>query len=123
MNTINIDELLERCMGMHSIMESVLTQFHDLGENMLTNIEKHMDAGCWEELSRAAHSLKGASGSISAAALYATAAQMEAHARNADAEACRELRPTLRREMELCLRDIPMVLQDSRVESASQPEE
>lgn len=123
MSVINSEELLERCMGMHSIMESVLAQFQELGEEMLAEIEKQLDAGCWEEAARAAHSLKGASGSISATALHAVAAEMESHARNADDEACRETRPALRREMENCLRDIPVILQNCQVESASSSEE
>jgi HPt (histidine-containing phosphotransfer) domain-containing protein len=114
MSVINTEELLERCMGMASIMESVLAQFHDMGEDMLKDIERQLDAGCWEEAARAAHSLKGASGSISATALNAKAAEMELHARNADDNACRELRPALRREMERCLSEIPTILENCK---------
>lgn len=123
MCVINTEELLERCMGMSSIMESVLAQFHTLGEDMLTDIEKPIEAGCWEDAARAAHSLKGASGSISAAALHTTAARMEVHARNADAEACRELFPTLRQEMERCLADIPAILQDCKAQAGCSSDE
>jgi len=123
MCVINTEELLERCMGMSSIMESVLAQFHTLGEEMLAEVEKQVNACKWEDAARAAHSLKGASGSISAAVLHTTAARMEAHARNADAEACRELFPALRQEMERCLADIPAILRDCKAQAGCSSDE
>ncbi|MBN1941680.1 MAG: Hpt domain-containing protein [Phycisphaerae bacterium] len=115
MNAINVEELLERCMGVHSIMETVLAEFRDLGEEMLRNIETRLDEGAWRKASEAAHSLKGASGNISAESLHALAAKMEICAEKADAEACNELRQVLRREMELCLHDISEILNDCPV--------
>ena len=117
MCVINTEELLERCMGMHSIMESVLAQFLSLGKDMLADIEKQFEAGCWDDAARAAHSLKGASGSISAAALHAKAAEMETFARKADIQACRELLPALHQEMERCLNDIPAILQECKTQT------
>ncbi len=105
-------------MGMHSIMESVLEQFYTLGEEMLTDILKNVEAGRWEDAARAAHSLKGASGSISASALYTTAAKMETHAREADVSACLNLFPTLKEDMEHCLQAIPPIIEECKAQAA-----
>lgn len=107
MSAINLEELRDRCMGIQEIMDTVLAQFRDSAEEMLTDIEKPLDAGCWDVATRAAHSLKGAAGNIAAEALRAAAAEMEAAAKRADAEACNRLRSVLRQEMERCLREVP----------------
>lgn len=122
MSAINRTTLLERCMGMPSILEGVLTQFHDLGKEMIENVETQIDAHHWENVVRSAHSLKGAAGSISADALQKAAAEMEANARNADADACNILRPVLRREMERCLEEIPEIVRENPVSVSSQTE-
>ncbi|MBN1556173.1 MAG: Hpt domain-containing protein [Phycisphaerae bacterium] len=115
MSSINVNELLERCLGIHSIMDSVLTQFRESGEEMLVKIEQQLDLGDWEEATRAAHSLKGAAGNIAAGALRALAADMETRARDNDAEACKDLRQGLRDEMNHCLDEITEFLKECNV--------
>jgi len=109
--TVDAEQLLQRCMGQVAIVERVLAQFGESAEDMLLQVEMGLERGDWEEVSRAAHSLKGAAAGISDESLRAAAARVEALARQRQAKACREdALPALRDELRLCLESIPAVV-------------
>jgi len=74
---VNYDDLLRRCMGKREIADRVLQRFVETAPETLEQIERALATDQFELASRGAHTLKGASASISAADVSAAAASLE----------------------------------------------
>jgi HPt (histidine-containing phosphotransfer) domain-containing protein len=74
---IEVDALLERCMGDVDIVRSILGEFETQAVAEREQIQRCAASGDCKELTRVAHSLKGASGVLSANVLSGIAAKLE----------------------------------------------
>jgi PAS domain S-box-containing protein len=83
---LQVDSLLERCLGDVELAARVLRMFSDNLPQLRTKIDVAHAAGDRDALSRAAHALKGTAGDISAFPLWEVAAQLEQRARSGDTD-------------------------------------
>jgi Amt family ammonium transporter len=104
---LNIEALMELCMGNTGVAVTVLDEFEaqisgDL-EKIQSSISKH-DA---KETAAVAHGLKGAAGMLHAEAIYRTAAELEKRSRATDVANLSQLLESLSHEIERCLAYLP----------------
>ena len=74
---VNLEELLERCMGNLDLVERVLQKFQETFPQELAKLESALEIGNAEQLAHVVHRVKGISASISAAGLQRAAAELE----------------------------------------------
>jgi signal transduction histidine kinase/CheY-like chemotaxis protein/HPt (histidine-containing phosphotransfer) domain-containing protein len=74
---LDIDALLDRCMGNAQTARSILELFESEAVSDLEAIKQHVESGDCEATARVAHTLKGASGILSADALSDIAFKLE----------------------------------------------
>ena len=121
-NPIQVDSLLERCLGDVNLCRRVLRMFADGLPQHQRKIENAAAAADMEALTRAAHALKGSAGDVSAFPLWEAAAELEQLSRNAQHGAipasCRRLNAELRR----VLQAVPSRLDELAVRSADTAE-
>lgn len=75
--TIDIDGALERCAGSNSVLAMVFEEFCRSNENLLQELQVCYESNDHENLSRQAHSLKGAAANIGADILASLACELE----------------------------------------------
>ena len=90
-----LQNLVELDDGGHTLLEEMLEIFRDDTSRRLSDIVTAADKGDAEELSRAAHALKGGAGALGAKALRYLAADLEALGRDGSAEAGPDLEARL----------------------------
>ena len=74
---IDLDGLLERCMGNLDFVERVLQKFQEWFPQELAELERALKLEDAEQLGRTAHRIRGNSANISAAGLEHAAAEIE----------------------------------------------
>jgi CheY-like chemotaxis protein/HPt (histidine-containing phosphotransfer) domain-containing protein len=74
---IDLDSLLRRCNGKSQLVEKLLGKFETSLKTQLQEMRSQIDRADSQAISRLAHSIKGASANLSAAAVTAAAAKLE----------------------------------------------
>ncbi len=86
---INVDELIARCMGNTGIAERILAKFQERFCVDLRELEQGVSNHDTGAVAQAAHRIKGASGNVSAPAIYQLASEIERLARTEHMEEIR----------------------------------
>jgi HPt (histidine-containing phosphotransfer) domain-containing protein len=74
---MNMEELINRCMGNIDLVQRVLEKFGQRLPEDLEELERALEAGNTEEVARVAHRLKGSSASVSAEGIASAASRIE----------------------------------------------
>ncbi len=75
--TLDVEDLLTRCLGNAEFAERVLAKFQERSEQDLIELEEAITTGDTTKVGNLAHRLKGASANVSALGLQMLAAKME----------------------------------------------
>jgi PAS domain S-box-containing protein len=102
-----IDELLDRCMGNAETVTSILDEFERQAVADLAEIKRHVESRDCEGTARVAHTLKGASGILSAAALSDVAFKLERMGRAGVLSEADQLLTQLNDEVQRCIDYLP----------------
>ena len=106
-DAFHLAELLDRCLGDHALVRSVLETFSSRAVEYLVQIEHALETGHAESVVSAAHALKGMAANLSAHALYRVTGELEAAGRaNKLAEGGLLVEATAT-EMHRCLEAVP----------------
>ncbi len=106
---INSQVLLSNCMGSVSFALALLEELESSGMGHVETIARHAAAADCTAMAEAAHSLKGAAGIVGAEQLQLLAAKIESAGKTADIEGTAQLVGGIRKEMERCLVQIPVI--------------
>jgi signal transduction histidine kinase/DNA-binding response OmpR family regulator len=107
---LEIEPLLQRCMGNAAFVETVLAKFRTQSVDMLDALTKAIADRNSEQTTRNAHSLKGMSATMSAERLSQAAARAEQQSRAGDWDAVERQLNDVRQELDACLAFIPSAL-------------
>lgn len=91
---IQLEQLLDRCAGQHSVASRVLTMFREQSTEQVAGLAASIEQSNFEELQRVAHALKGSAANVGAVQVSDTAAQLENALRDEKTE---ELPPLVER--------------------------
>lgn len=92
---IDLDELLERCLGNVELVQRVLQKFAERAPAELQRLQQALDENDLPTVARAAHLIKGIAGNLAAHRLHDLAAQLEEAAHAQHLEPMRLLAPQL----------------------------
>jgi CheY-like chemotaxis protein/HPt (histidine-containing phosphotransfer) domain-containing protein len=106
---LDLDVLLERCMGSVDTVRLILDEFKKQAVGDLDRIEQSLGGGDRERLRGAAHSLKGAAGMMSAQAVCAAAARIEDAARAGALDNGGAMLERLQADVHRCLAYLPVI--------------
>lgn len=101
--TLDLDGLRARCLGNSELVDRLLSKFDEQAQQLMNQIEESATAGDLQELSKAAHTIKGAAANLSAEPLMAAAAALEETAKAGELGAASSQIAGLRLEMDRCL--------------------
>ena len=104
---IDIDALLRQCRGKGALAMIVLQKFQKQSELVLRGLTEAFEKRDAAELSRLAHSLKGAAGAVAAGPLHSTAAKMEALGRAGDLTAAESVLNRMSDQVRRCTEFLP----------------
>lgn len=104
---INVDELLERCMGNAQIALLLLDKFEAQLASDLSALTSQLGAGDTQQLARTAHALKGAAAAIAAGAVRDAAAEIDRLARTGEPQAIEGELGGLRQAAQRCVEELP----------------
>lgn len=79
-NSVDLDELLDRCLGRLDVVEKVLGRFQDAIGHELEQLELALRAADCGEIARLAHRIKGTALTVSARGLHDCAKRLESSA-------------------------------------------
>jgi HPt (histidine-containing phosphotransfer) domain-containing protein len=74
---LDLDELLNRCMGNIDLAQRVLEKFHQRIPEELAELQNALELGDAERLARIAHRVRGSSATVSAERLAQAVAEIE----------------------------------------------
>lgn len=83
-DVLNLNELVDRCLGNLPFVERLLEQFEDLLDRDVSVITQAAAARDLDTICQIAHRIKGASANVAAPALVKVAAEIEGAAKDAD---------------------------------------
>jgi CheY-like chemotaxis protein len=109
---LDIDSLLERCLGNVELVQTMLEKFKGMAADKLAELSRQIASNNASEASRVAHALKGSAANMSAGGIAAVAAEIEKAGRSADLAAAERQLERLREEIERCNADIQSVAHD-----------
>ncbi|MEI8194382.1 MAG: response regulator [Phycisphaerae bacterium] len=120
---IDIDVLFQHCLGDLAFLAKILQVAKTEIPGLVECISEHLTAGASQQVTLAAHSLKGATGQIGARTLQSLAADIEACGRAGDLDRAGRQLAELQQEVQRCLTFIPQVpaLLESRGASGNTP--
>jgi HPt (histidine-containing phosphotransfer) domain-containing protein len=95
-----LDELLESTGGDRSFLADLIETYLVDAPGQIAELRRALQAGSTEDVARAAHALKGASGSLGAKRLFEEARALELSAREGRLEESEERIETIAREFE-----------------------
>jgi len=104
---LNLNELIDRCLGNIELAERLLRRFEDLLEADLDVISQAASAADVELVCQIAHRIKGASANVAAPALVKVAEEIETAAKDADFETIWSRLPVLAAERDRFQRSTP----------------
>jgi two-component system, sensor histidine kinase and response regulator len=105
---LEIDALLDRCMGNAETVTSILDEFERQAVADLAEIKRHVESRDCEGTARVAHTLKGASGILSADALSDVAFKLERMGRAGVLMDADQLLTQLNDEVRRCIDYLPL---------------
>ena len=108
---IDLEDLLRRCVNKPSIAARVLGKFRDSAQGLMDEIKRALSQEDTDSAARAAHTLKGASGNISAESVYELARVLEQQCRAGAEAASNSTVLALEAELAVCLDRLPDVLE------------
>lgn len=111
---IDAASLAERCLHNVELVERLIERFRSQTPDALDQIRRAIDARSAEDSRRLAHALKGVAANLSAEALRAAAADLEAAARLGDLSRGPAQAERLKQEFDRCLQAIPWVMRSVR---------
>ena len=117
LDLVTLQNLVELDDGGHTLLEEMLEIFRDDTPRRIQDILAAAAKGEAEELSRAAHALKGGAGALGAKALRYPAADLEALGRDGSADAG----PDLEARLEACFQSSLEALQIYLTELKQRP--
>ncbi len=82
---LNMQQLLDRCMGNLELAERCLVRFEQKLQADVDSVQQCVDSDDRAELVQVAHRVKGSAATVAAEGLAETAAALEAYARSGDA--------------------------------------
>ncbi len=112
---IDAAALLARCTGKTALLAKVLGKFSPAATAAVEGLRQALAAGDAQAAAHSAHALKGSAGNLSANALSAVAAEIEELSRAGDLERAGAQVANLQREVDRCLRYIPLVVEAKQV--------
>jgi len=118
-----VDELTRRCMGSTSLAVLLLDKFERQLLDDLEELQRRFEARDTVQISRTAHSLKGAAGTVAAPAVRELAAGIEALARQGALEPIATELLALREEVDRCIAYLPAARTALSSPPAASPEE
>jgi PAS domain S-box-containing protein len=104
---LEIDALLDRCMGNVETVRSILDEFERQAIADLAEITRHVEGGDCKETARVAHTLKSVSGILSAAALSDVAFKLERMGRAGVIVEAEQMLARLNNEVHRCIDYLP----------------
>jgi len=110
---IDVEPLLERCMGRADFAQSVLEMFRTESVKMLEELVRGLKEKNYELTTRSAHTLRGMAATVAAKQLSSLAAEAETRATTGDWDAVERQISALRRELDSCSGFIPHALKSS----------
>jgi len=107
---IDIDDVLNRCMGNVQLLGRLLDKFQEDSAKNLQALSELVGNNKAPELARMAHGIKGVAANLSAGKLRDLAAQLESMGRDGQLDLAAQCLDKLRTEMQRCVESIPQVL-------------
>jgi two-component system sensor histidine kinase/response regulator len=111
---IDVPALLRRCRGKADLIKRLLDKFAETVGAQVEELKSGVTSADWEQVSRVAHTIKGASANLSADQVSAVAAELEQIGRGADAGGASECLERLETEIRECLAYIPRAAEVAR---------
>ncbi|MHC4877678.1 MAG: PAS domain S-box protein [Planctomycetota bacterium] len=111
-SVIDVDALIERCIGNVAFAESLLDELENTGQTQVDEIQSSVRQKNVESATAGAHSLKGAAGILCANQLRSISSELEQAGRSGQLEDMEGMIADLSAEMNRCLSSLP----DIRVE-------
>lgn len=108
--TIHVESLLGRCFGDVDFCTLMLRKFSHRAGDQLAALDRATRSGNAIELARAAHTLKGLAGNLSAAPLQMFADRLEQVARRSKFEEAGLLVDQVRDQVARCMEEIPRIV-------------
>lgn len=106
-DVLNLNELVDRCLGNLQFVERLLEQFENLLDRDVSTITQAAGARDLDTVCQIAHRIKGASANVAAPALVKVAAEIEGAAKDADLETIWSRLPVLTAERDRFVRSTP----------------
>jgi len=108
--TIHVESLLDRCFGDVDFCTLILRKFSHRASDQLAALDRATRSGNAIELARAAHTLKGLAGNLSATPLQMSADRLEQAARRSKFGEAGLLVDQVRDQIARCVEEIPRIL-------------
>jgi HPt (histidine-containing phosphotransfer) domain-containing protein len=106
-DVLNLNELVDRCLGNLEFVERLLEQFENLLQRDVATITQAAGARDLDTICQIAHRIKGASANVAAPALVKVAAEIEVAAKDADFDTIWSRLPVLTAERDRFRRSTP----------------
>ncbi len=100
---VDLDDLVQRCMGDRAFAATILDKFAGQAADMLEELAEALDAEALERVAALAHTLKGASANVAAQDVSRLAAELEARGKSGDADEASAGLAALREQVTACL--------------------
>jgi len=107
---LDLEELVDRCSGNREFAEKILEKFAKRSPESLERLAEAVKSGVDNEVARAAHTIKGAAGNVSAQRLTAAVADMVQAARSHEQARYTELQQRVEEEFAACQAAIESLL-------------
>jgi PAS domain S-box-containing protein len=108
---LDLNELLERCMGNVEFVQRMLGKFSQRIDGDLQRIDQSISAGNHAETARLAHAMKGSAANLSAGRLTALARELEAlNGGSAESEPLAQCVEAMKQEVRRCLEYFPAAI-------------
>lgn len=108
-SSLDVEALFARCLGNPSFCEILLAEFEETGLVHVETIAMHLAQEDFRAVARDARLLQGAADILAAGAIQTTAQQIEEACVTYRHAAVAPLAERLRREMDVCLAELPAV--------------
>lgn len=109
---IDANTLLKRCFGSIELVSALLKEFEDTGWERIEEIQQRANEEDLSAVIHAAHSLKGACGTLCANSLRELSALIEQAGHGEDLGEIESLIPNIKKEMQRCLDDLPKLREE-----------
>ena len=108
--SVNVDELLERCVGQHDVVAKVLGMYRQHSSQQMQQLESAWQSSDMHELRSLSHALKGSSANIAADQVKLAAEAIENAVESGQTEQLHGLIARVEQTLDTCYRDIDRLL-------------